>query len=183
MLPIFLAFAGTALAASSSTVSLLLPGFDAQPLVASVVEEHPDSTTYAIACATPTDADKCGIVGTDTVMQGPSTWAYTIYGGGQIKELEKADCKLNSKLNVATCSVSVSEDAGKSVFRSTSIITYENYETLMLPVVVTTGPGKHQTAGPSATAASTTGTGAAPMITQNAILAGVAAVVGGALVL
>ena len=78
-LALLAAVAGAASAAdSTTTVSLLLPMFDPQPLVASVVKADATITAFAIACAPDTPAEKCGVPGTQVIWQGPSTWSLTL---------------------------------------------------------------------------------------------------------
>jgi len=72
------ALAGTA-AAQSSVVSIFLPQFDEQPLVASVIAAGPTATTYALGCPAGVDPEDCdvGPVGGSppTVIAGPATWS------------------------------------------------------------------------------------------------------------
>ncbi|PNP52224.1 hypothetical protein THARTR1_07433 [Trichoderma harzianum] len=72
-----LAFSGAVMAAQSTTVSLLLPFADPQPLVGSIIAADSTATTYAYACPSGTSPDDCGLIGSETVTQGPSTWAFS----------------------------------------------------------------------------------------------------------
>lgn len=71
--------AAAALAAGqSTTIDLFLPMFDKQKLVGSVVDADSTATTYAIACPSGANSDDCGLSESQTVTQGPSTWALTM---------------------------------------------------------------------------------------------------------
>lgn len=72
-----LAFSGAVMAAQSTTVSLLLPFADPQPLVGSVIGVDSTATTYAYGCPSGTSPDDCGFLSSETVTQGPSTWAFS----------------------------------------------------------------------------------------------------------
>jgi hypothetical protein len=77
-----LALVGT-VAAQTTVIPLLLPEFDAQPLVASVVSVGPAATTYTINCAPGTNSNDCGIGAVaPTVVAGPSTWEMHLTEGG-----------------------------------------------------------------------------------------------------
>lgn len=71
------------MSAAQSTVSLFLPGFDNQTLVASVIGSDATATTYAVVCASgipddDEDDEDCGLGGGLVLTQGPSTFAYTM---------------------------------------------------------------------------------------------------------
>lgn len=79
-----LAFSSAVLAAQTTTVKLLLPFADPQPLVASVVAADSSATTYAVGCPPGTDSDECGFAESQTITQGPSTYAFTMaYSGDE----------------------------------------------------------------------------------------------------
>lgn len=63
---------------STTTIPVLLPMFDKQKLVGSVVDADSTLTTFAVACAPGVKADECGFPGTFTVLQGPSTWSLSL---------------------------------------------------------------------------------------------------------
>ncbi len=65
-----------ALADPSTVVSLLLPYFDQQTVLGSVIAAGPTATSYFIKCPDATDqqsAQDCGIGTGLTIVQGPST--------------------------------------------------------------------------------------------------------------
>lgn len=75
-------FGAAAMAAQSTTVSLLLPYTLRHAYFGSVIGADSTATTYAYGCAPglngvkPDDED-CGFGTSQTVTQGPSTWIYT----------------------------------------------------------------------------------------------------------
>ncbi|EFY87547.1 hypothetical protein J3458_002151 [Metarhizium acridum] len=213
-LPLLAALAGSAVAAETTTVKILVLG-DESPLVGSVVNADSSATTFAVQCPSGTPSDECGLPPDGaTITQGESTWQWN-YGMSN-SELgvftQKANCKLDPSKDVAACSVEITE--GSQV--TSSETTESGYKTSMFPVTITAGadklsasPRASATNGGSnsvsetaagkttqasktssagevgkpgeAAATSTTGKNAAPAVTQNAVLAGVAAIVGGVL--
>ncbi|PNP52222.1 hypothetical protein THARTR1_07431 [Trichoderma harzianum] len=216
-----------AVAAQSTTVSLLLPLADRQKLVGSVIGVDSAATTYAYGCAPGTPSDDCGFESSQTIAQGPTTWIYTnIYSDDE----GVASCKLSSAADVASCTAHVAATNSAGSVTSTGSVGTESFLSFQLPVTITAGLEKLQaspgasatddsTAAPtntgasetsqataSASASSTTlarqttaqstgtrtaSTTAAPNSTnaaglvnaQNGLLAGVAAVVGGVMML
>ncbi|KAL7789485.1 hypothetical protein V8C37DRAFT_386044 [Trichoderma ceciliae] len=217
-----LALASTAMAAQSTTVSLLLPFADPQKLDASVIAADSTATTYLYGCP-PGSTEGCGFATSETIIQGPSTWIYQLSfdnGAGETN-IQGGQCKLTTASDAASCTMyaTVTDSAGSvSSMTSASVMTFLDF---LLPVTVTAGleklkatPGATATDGstsaPTTTGASetaqmtasttvtkqTTGTGAAsttanPTSTnaaglvnaQNGLFAGVAAIVGGAMML
>ena len=66
------AFAGSSVA-QSSVVSLFLPFFDPQPLVASIISVDASATAFHIACPDGTDSAECGVGPGFSIKGGPST--------------------------------------------------------------------------------------------------------------
>ncbi|KFG83900.1 hypothetical protein MANI_016816 [Metarhizium anisopliae] len=216
-LPLLAALAGSAVAAETTTVKILVLG-DESPFVGSVVNVDSSATTFAVQCPSGTPSDECGLPpGGATITQGESTWQWSL--GMSNSEMgvltQKANCKLDPSKDVAACKIEFTE--GSQV--TSSEVTESGYKTSMFPVTITAGadklsasPGASATNGGSnsasetatakttqasktsktsstgeagqpgeAAATSTTGKNAAPAVTQNAVLAGVAAIVGGVL--
>ncbi|KAL5083573.1 hypothetical protein Trisim1_001320 [Trichoderma cf. simile WF8] len=151
-----LALSGAAIAAQSTTVSLLLPAADPQKLVGSVIGVDSAATTYAYGCAPGQPADKCGFESSQTITQGPTTWIYTnTYGddeGGRYTE--GGHCKLSSAADVASCTMSMSatDSTGSIITIITSVGTASDFLSFQLPVTITAGLEKLQAApGASAT--------------------------------
>ncbi|KAL6698036.1 hypothetical protein J3F84DRAFT_366329 [Trichoderma pleuroticola] len=221
-----------AVAAQSTTVSLLLPLADRQKLVGSVIGVDSAATTYAYGCAPGTPSDECGFESSQTIAQGPTTWIYTnIYSDDEgVRYTEIASCKLSSAADVASCTAHVAATNAAGSVTSTGSVGTESFLSFQLPVTITAGleklrasPGASatddSTAAPTNTGASetsqatasagassttlarqttaqstgtrTASTTAAPNSTnaaglvnaQNGLLAGVAAVVGGVMML
>ncbi|KHN95830.1 uncharacterized protein MAM_06192 [Metarhizium album ARSEF 1941] len=200
--------AGSAMAAETTTVSFLVPG-DKSPLVGSVVNVDSSATTLAVHCPSGTPSDECGLpqIGA-TITQGESTWEWN-YGMSQSQLgvfTQKANCKLDPSKHVAACTIDVTA-ASEGTSTQTTVT---GYETSMYPVTITAGAEKlsaspggsarnggsnstsatataastaSATGGSGTAAATTTTRNLAPAMTQNAVLAGVAAIVGGVLVL
>ncbi|KAK7426965.1 hypothetical protein QQZ08_006562 [Neonectria magnoliae] len=202
-----------------------MPGYDVQDLDASIVAVDADKTTFAISCPTDADSSECGVPeGGQTVIYGPETFsmAYSYDGGSDYGSYSQdVACKFQPKKDMATCTVSVSQDSDGSTFDSSTATSTSGYLDLLLPVTVTAGANKLRgedvtasatgtdaettAAAPASTsgatdttatesasesasdAASTSATAsdnaAGAMITQNAVLAGVAVLAGGAMLL
>ncbi|KAL7915853.1 hypothetical protein GGI35DRAFT_430840 [Trichoderma velutinum] len=146
-----LALSGAAMAAQSTTVSLLLPFADPQIIVGSVIGADSTATTYAYGCAPGQPAAECGFETSQTVTQGPTTWAYTnTYSGDGGVYTESGRCKLSSAVDVASCSVFMGGIVSGSIVASGSVGT-ESFLSFQLPVTITAGLDKLK-ATPSASA-------------------------------
>lgn len=159
-----LAFSGAVLAAQTTTVSLLLPFADPQPLVGSVIGVDSTATTYAYGCAPGTSEDDCGFPSSETVTQGPSTWAFSMsYSAEGNSVSEGGTCVLNTAKDAASCSMAFAQVTGGSI-SATGSSGVEAFLTFQLPVTITAGLEKLKaTPGASATDSSTpapTNTGA-----------------------
>ena len=77
-LPLLSALAAPALAqTTSSVVDILLPGFDEQTILASVVGvDAPTKTTLFLACPTDEDETECGLGSGLTIIEGPSVFEF-----------------------------------------------------------------------------------------------------------
>ncbi|KAL7915854.1 hypothetical protein GGI35DRAFT_9053 [Trichoderma velutinum] len=236
-----LAFSSAAaMAAQSTTVSLLLPYVGNKGVVGSVIGADSTATTYAFACAPGQAAKDCDFeaTGSQTVTQGPTTWVYSsLFTTDEGIVTEAVQCKLSSAVDVASCNsfivaritattvISTPSSFTSGVYSSTKASTLPFLD-FQSPVTITAGldklkaaPGStatdDSTAAPTdtgasktsqttasssaasttlasqTTAASTASTTAAPSSTnaaglvnsQNGLLAGVAAVVGGVMML
>ncbi|KAL7921199.1 hypothetical protein ACQKWADRAFT_314248 [Trichoderma austrokoningii] len=223
-----LALASGALAAQTTTVSLLLPYGDAQKIDASIIGADSTATTYLFGCPKGEDSSDCGFPVSQTVTQGPSTWIYSATltadpadeTGLSGTEVDGGECKLNTKADVAECTMSMSATVTGSTTSMTTVTTM-TFLDIQTPVTVTAGLDKLQAApGSTATEASTTApastdassTGSAQSTTlakhtstgtqtgsstskptstnaagivnsQGGLLAGVAAIIGGAMML
>ncbi|CRJ91755.1 hypothetical protein HYQ45_013415 [Verticillium longisporum] len=219
-------------AAEEAVVSLFIPLFAPNFVVASVVDVGADETTFALACHSQVPQTECGISNPVQLVAGPSTMALTAtleYTSAPPMTIT-ADCAINVAANEATCT---QYQAESTMTYSESTIVSE-IDAYYLPLTITAGAEKlsdvptatttpailpaatETSTGTSATpadsssespsessdessavadesstttaageAATTTeaGNAALPRMTQNVVLAGVAAVVGGAMVL
>ncbi len=85
---LLLAAAAGLAAAQSTTVSVLLPGFDQQKIDASIISAGPTATSFFIACPTGTPAEDCGLASGLELLYGPSTMAYGMtYSDGSSTEI------------------------------------------------------------------------------------------------
>lgn len=77
-LPLLAALAGSAVAAETTTVKILVLG-DESPFVGSVVNVDSSATTFAVQCPSGTPSDECGLPpGGATITQGESTWQWSL---------------------------------------------------------------------------------------------------------
>ncbi|KAI8723789.1 hypothetical protein NCS52_00235600 [Fusarium sp. LHS14.1] len=149
---------------------------------------------------------------TGIIASGPSTLTATItIETHDATNYQEYHCELDPDKDQASCTHQVSMSHNENIIQDVSDTTIESYQETMAPIIVTAGADKLSeeentttadkssaadeasvTDASSATAASkpkaseaeTTSSGnAAPMMTQNAVFAGVAAIVGGAVVL
>ncbi|ORY63065.1 uncharacterized protein BCR38DRAFT_485835 [Pseudomassariella vexata] len=147
------AASGVLAAQPSKVVSLFLPGFEPQPLVASVVAAMPAATTYFLECDS-SDSTECGIAGGISVVGGPSTFEMVSSVPG-ITYSEA--CKITKTADVAECTYSV---GGSLVDSPTSgLLAASGLQDYYIPVTVTAGlsllSGGEGTATATATATST----------------------------
>lgn len=83
-LPLISALAGSALAQSTTVVTILMPQVDQQTIHASVVSAGPTATAYLLECPPGADSLDCGIGTNFRVTEGPSTLEYHMTGGDDL---------------------------------------------------------------------------------------------------
>ncbi|KAL2148482.1 hypothetical protein VTH82DRAFT_2036 [Thermothelomyces myriococcoides] len=193
-------------AAQSSVVTVLLPQFNPQAIDASVIAAAPTATTYRLNCPPGADSSDCGVPPEYELVYGPSTFGFTV--AIEDDSAATAACKINLSRDTADCVGTVTEGSSSTV--TSEIIT--GLSSLLMPITVTAGLDKLAAsttgAGTSPTTAASTGTststststssgaaestaatsstqsgGVPPQITQNAVLVGAAALVGGAMLI
>ncbi|KAJ4864744.1 hypothetical protein T069G_01274 [Trichoderma breve] len=159
-------FGAAAMAAQSTTVSLLLPYTLRHAYFGSVIGADSTATTYAYGCAPglngvkPDDED-CGFGKSQTVTQGPSTWIYT-YTIEEGSVTLGGHCKLSSAVDLGSCTIyTYATSTDGSVTSSTSSGT-QPFLTFQVPVTITAGLEKLP-AAPGSTA--TDGSTSAPTST------------------
>ncbi|KAJ9212971.1 hypothetical protein DTO166G4_5475 [Paecilomyces variotii] len=154
LVPAALSLALVAGVSAQSTVTLFLPGFDTQSMVASVVGSDATATTYALGCAPDVDSEDCGVPPGFTIVQGASTMDYVM---SIPSEYVSMGCKLES--DVADCSVTFSPSPPYS-HSNPAETTVSGISSYYQAVVVTTGAvtGAAATTGasPAANTASAT---------------------------
>ncbi|KAF3392555.1 hypothetical protein F1880_008836 [Penicillium rolfsii] len=92
--------AGAAIAAADSTVTLFLPGFDAQSIDAKILGSSKTMTTYLLNCPPGADVNDCGLPDVGyKVTAGGSTVLYTM---SYEEESVSESCKLDGTTS-ATC--------------------------------------------------------------------------------
>ncbi|KAJ9410090.1 hypothetical protein DTO045G8_2083 [Paecilomyces variotii] len=158
LIPAALSLALVAGVSAQSTVTLFLPGFDTQSMVASVVGSDATATTYSLGCAPDVDSEDCGVPPSFTIVQGASTMNYVM---SIPSEYVSMGCKLES--DVADCSVTFSPSPPYS-HSNPAETTVSGISSYYQAVVVTTGAvtGAAATTGatPAANTASATGAAA-----------------------
>ncbi|KAL2196845.1 hypothetical protein P885DRAFT_77967 [Corynascus similis CBS 632.67] len=173
--------AGLAAAQSSTVVDVLLLAFDSQTIDASVVAAAPTATTYALNCHAANDVD-CGLPDDPRIqiVYGPSTLAYSFSIGPVDATL---GCDIDRPKDKAVCIATITSDEGASATTSTETETLTKLAESMMQITVTAGLDK-LAAEPTGTLTSSSQTGGVPpQVTQNAVLVGAAALVGGAMML
>ncbi|KAJ9357757.1 putative GPI anchored protein [Paecilomyces variotii] len=158
LVPAALSLALVAGVSAQSTVTLFLPGFDTQSMVASVVGSDATATTYALGCAPDVDSEDCGVPPGFTIVQGASTMDYVM---SIPSEYVSMGCKLEG--DVADCSETFSPSPAYS-YPNPAETTVSGISSYYQAVVVTTGAvaGAAATTGatPAANTASATGAAA-----------------------
>ncbi|QYS93769.1 HFBs protein [Trichoderma simmonsii] len=164
-----LALSSAAMAAQSTTVSLLLP-VDPRKLVGSVIGVDSAATTYACGCAPGVAADECFFKSSQTITQGPTTYIHTdTYSDADgVHYTADVHCKLSSAVDWISCSMSMTTtDSTGSITIITSADTASDWVSFQLPVTITAGleklqaaPGASATDSSAAAAATNSNTGA-----------------------
>ncbi|KAH8912615.1 hypothetical protein BR93DRAFT_963771 [Coniochaeta sp. PMI_546] len=194
-------------AASSSVVTLHLPNFDDQTILASIITANPTATSYLLTCPTDEPDDECGLGTGIKVLEGPSTLEVHMTLG---ESTDDVSCSLSG--DTANCNQSEKGPGGLTAIATQ----FQGISSWAMPVTVTAGlealtsasgsstttsASSSDTVSPTGSSGSTaaptatgtgTGTGAAQSsktstagmvaVTGNAVIAGVAAVFGGMLV-
>ncbi|OBT86325.1 hypothetical protein VE02_07427 [Pseudogymnoascus sp. 03VT05] len=155
----------TVSAAQKATVTLFVPDTEEEPLVASIIGSDATATTYAISCDPAASAQDCGVEGTITLTEGPTTAKYTIAPvidpNGQTAFAGHYDCSLAG----TTSAVCVESNGGSEAnFPGVSTETYTGTDQPYIPITITAlAVGANRVASPS-----TTGSGAESTQTSDA---------------
>ncbi|KAL2024511.1 hypothetical protein VTK56DRAFT_7554 [Thermocarpiscus australiensis] len=196
--------AGLSAAQSTSVVNLLMPLADPQSLAGSVVSAGPTATTYFVTCPTGADSTDCGLGDGVSLVNGPSTASYAMSSG---PNTIMAQCKLDHETADCTGTIAVDGTITSTTERLTGYTSLLLPVTLTAgleklsaattggasPTVTSTNPGSSSavtgTSPSSSSSAAVTGTNPSsssstagvPRITQNAVVMGAAALIGGAM--
>lgn len=123
--------------AQTSTIDVAFIGWDATPLVASVVGVSPTATTLALACVEGTDANDCGLFPKQILVVGPSTYNMDMSD-------PNTDFTATEDCAIGATTIVCKESAGGSEanFPGSSTETYEATSLTTLPVTITAGQEK-----------------------------------------
>jgi len=115
---------------SSSIVTLHLPDFEDQTILASVITADPTATSYLLACPTDEPDDECGLGTGIRVLEGASTLEVHMTLDGYTDDVS---CSLSG--DAADCNRSARNTAGITIMD----VHYEGISTWAMPVTVTAG--------------------------------------------
>ncbi|KAK4243348.1 hypothetical protein C7999DRAFT_18290 [Corynascus novoguineensis] len=165
----------TSLAVTQTTtlVNIMMPLVNTQPIGASVISAGPTAIDYFVTCPSSIDQEKCGLADGITVLYGPSTMTYGISYSKY--NTMSANCKLNPTKNVADC-------IGQHILDGKTTVVHgidENYSELIKTVPITAGVEKLSATGSLIVPTTCMSISGVPQITQNVLLKGAAALVGG----
>ncbi|KAG6039098.1 hypothetical protein E4U41_003295 [Claviceps citrina] len=182
----------TATATATTTLKIFFLGLDKMPLAGSVIAADAAAVTLALECAPDTASDVCGLPrGGLTVTQGPKTWRVEVklpMETGTAVISQEANCLIDPAADRATCTAAVPSGASYETVQTV----VPGFASMMVPVAITAGAEKlvatktsggasagaaHTAASGTVSASGTAGNAAGPMVTQNPVVAGVAAVV------
>ncbi|KAH8701006.1 hypothetical protein BGW36DRAFT_375384 [Talaromyces proteolyticus] len=152
-----LALLGSA-AAADQTVTLFLPGFDPQALVASIAGSDASATTYAIQCAPGTSSDDCGAGDGFTLIEGPKTAHLEMVDGDASTFGYINNCILTDSPPAICTEVVTGHEANDP---GTTTVTYEpsDYSSALIVVTVTAGSAAAASTAASVTAPTASATG------------------------
>lgn len=131
-------------APATTSIALILPGFDPQALAASVLSANKDITTFVLQCAEGTDSGDCGLMDPFTMAQGPKTLSMHMdYSDENSVSINDIDCKLDSANDELDCEVWASYSmSDEPEFESSTKTVMTGLSDLMLDVAITAGLDK-----------------------------------------
>ncbi|KAM0545784.1 hypothetical protein ACHAPJ_011208 [Fusarium lateritium] len=130
--------------AQTTTLDVLFPVEGIKTVYGTVVSANPEVTTYALHCGDEVDNVQCHILGTQTVVYGPSTLSINYFFDGDEKApyfSEDLTCAIKTEEAVCNIVIETENSAGKKVSTSLSN-TDKNIETHMIPAIITEGVEK-----------------------------------------
>ncbi|EED16137.1 GPI anchored protein, putative [Talaromyces stipitatus ATCC 10500] len=154
-----IALMSSVVAAQSAVTTLFIPGFDNQPLVASIIGGNAAATTYFIECAPGTDASDCGAGMGFTLTEGPKTAHIQMVYSALSADVQ---CDLNTAASEAACVETVGGAEANFPGTTSTTLSATDYASAFIPVTITAGSatGAPATTAASATAPTATATGA-----------------------
>ncbi|KAL2687909.1 hypothetical protein Neosp_005478 [[Neocosmospora] mangrovei] len=166
--------------AQTTTLNIVFPVEGIKTMYGAVIDANPEVTTFAIHCGEHVENVQCHILGTQTVVQGPSTLSIQYYFAGDEEAgyfSEDLACKLDREKGVATCHLDIASEASKGKTVSTSLVTTNTeLASLMIPAVITEGADKLEnpsTASPaSATDVTVSSTAASSKVEETSVSEG-----------
>ncbi|KAI6376741.1 hypothetical protein MCOR25_002706 [Pyricularia grisea] len=177
---------GSVIAQSTTTMVVSMPQLNMnRTWSGSIVKADQTQTEIDIKCGAPVatatiSAPPCQFTNGIRVTQGPSIWGYSMEStDSNIARTYHATCSFSASKTM-TCSGSVvakvTQGSSTATHTSTDVQTVTDPAMFAVTATITAGADKvaSATAGPTKTS-----TGGLPKMTQNAVLAGVVAVVGG----
>ncbi|KAI0007327.1 hypothetical protein F4779DRAFT_592394 [Xylariaceae sp. FL0662B] len=206
------AMAGTIMAQTSAISSLFLPGFEGSSLLGSVMTANPTMTQYFVQCAPGTDANDCGLGPGVSVTMQPGTYAFDIADPPSFTMSERCVFDQDTAACTTSISGPEANDPGVVTTTLTGVtsddflmpvtITANTFTAASVTAAAATSKpaestadsahsGDHTSAAPTSTESKTSSsteapsptTAGAPYVTGGAIMAGIIAIMGGALVL
>ncbi|RSL91396.1 hypothetical protein CEP51_000307 [Fusarium floridanum] len=157
-LSILLASAAMAVA-QTTTLDIIFPVEGIKTMYGAAVDANPEVTTFALHCGENVENVQCHILGTQTVVQGPSTLSiqYSFAGDKEAGYFsEDLACKLDREKGAATCHIDIASEDSKGKTMSTSLVTTNTeLASLMIPAVITEGVDKLENPGTASPASAT----------------------------
>ncbi|RAO72648.1 uncharacterized protein BHQ10_008660 [Talaromyces amestolkiae] len=140
--------------AADTVTTIWLPGFDQQPLVASIIGGDATATTYSIACAAGTDPTDCGVATGFTMIEGPKTMSLEMVDGDKSLAYADLHCDIDASASQAACTETIGGSYANYQGVTTTTFTSDDFESGWMPVTITAGSvtgGAAATTGASAT--------------------------------
>ncbi|KAJ5088385.1 hypothetical protein N7456_012001 [Penicillium angulare] len=151
--------AGAAIAAADSTVTLFLPGFDAQSIDAKILGSSKSMTTYMLNCPPHEDSNDCGLPDTGLqVIANPSTVIFTM---SEEDETIVETCTVEGTVSAACWAVEYAASTTATISTEAAIasIPYGGFMAVHVTATETGGSSATTGASVSATTAASTASG------------------------
>ncbi|KAJ0114518.1 hypothetical protein J7T55_004761 [Diaporthe amygdali] len=180
----------TGSSASSSVVDIILPMLESQTIMGSVMGADATATTFFLTCPTDAPSLQCGLGKGMEVVEGSEVLEVHMTQANVVT----ADISCSIASNTASCTSSIASidltisntATAYSMVTTTGTGTMADISSHTMPVTITAGLEKLTTttaATATSQPSSSVVTAGMPRMTQNAVLAGAAMMLGGAMVL